>query len=948
MPLLRRELWVCLLTLGGSVFSPQAWAQEPAQQEEDLRPSPHVEFQLVQNELRSLGLKMKTLATDYTDVKLFKGDRVFAERFADAEVLFLLKDYQRACYALYDLVNDPLHEREASYVKALYYMAESQFQTDNLVSARRYFSALVEGSHAPYLVDSIRRLIEIADDRHHWEGLEHYFTLLREQGTLAPAVVYSTVKSLLRQKKPEYVAEMVSSVDPAHILYPKVRYLQGVALIQLAELQNNPEFLAEAIALFDELTRTPDDIPNAADLRDLAAMNRARILLEVGKLTESKDSYQFIARDSPYFEEAMYEVSWAYVESAARAETREARRDEYQKALNTLEILLVSATDERIAAEARILMGNIYIWLTRYNQAVEVFAEVTDKYRPIRDDLEAVQTKMVDPVEFYEELAVKAETGSGYIPAIALKWASEEDGLQDALAVVGDLDDAEKMVNESNEIVENMLKMLSADKKAAFFPGLQSARARTLEIDNRLVSVSERLLEVERRLVIEHLSPERRAELELILAERAGLQGSYNELPKSQEDYETRAGRMRVRMQEVQKEAFRLQWSLEEQKRELVALRRWLNSNPESMPFEDEAMFRSRVQQIDQQISEMSRIQQALVQDIKREQTLVSVTTNDAVAEDEIRARYEANLAREREILSVGQMYLVGQDVSGTSSAVDTRRVSSAMEELIEERKDLDVKKADVKARINEARKEVYRFRWTLMDQKREIARIRKWIRNNPEFVADKGKSNDFRQRLDEVAEVIAGLLERQDGFEKEMVRDEVMDVVTLALQAQEAELESRYEKTFERERELLMSAGGGRENGGLGLVLAIENARKTAANLSGRVGEFKSHLEELSSTKAREMRVQLAREKRAIADQYDALNLARGSAKRIVGEIVAMSIAAVHKRFRNIVMRGDVGVLDVAWQLKERQTEDINTTLAQQRRELKQLDEQFRSVLEE
>ncbi len=46
--------------------------------------------------------------------------------------------------------------------------------------------------------------------------------------------------------------------------------------------------------------------------------------------------------------------------------------------------------------------------------------------------------------------------------------------------------------------------------------------------------------------------------------------------------------------------------------------------------------------------------------------------------------------------------------------------------------------------------------------------------------------------------------------------------------------------------------------------------------------------------------------------------------------------------------MRGDVGTLDVAWQLKELQTKDIETKLAEQRRELKQLDAQFKSVLEE
>jgi len=949
MPLLRTRQWIWVLACLAMFVNGHVWAAESESDEiVDTRPPPEVEFQIVQDQLRALGVNMKNLVTDYSNVKLFKGDKLFAERLADSEVLFLLKDYQRSCFALYELVNDPMYRSEPGYVKALYYMAEAQFQTGNLVSAKRYFGKLVERGEKTYLIDSIRRLVEIADKRHQWEGLEKHFDLLRKQGNLAPAVVYSTVKSLLKQNKPELVPDMVNSVDPQHFLYPKIRYFYGVALIELSRSQAKPELLMEAAQVFDELTRISDDFPDAADLRDLAAMNRARILMETGMLTESKDSYQFIARNSPYFEEAMFEVTWAYVESAARAETTEARIAEYRKALNTIEILLVSVSDARIAAEARILMGNIYIWLGRFNEALDAFSQVTDKYAPIRDDLEVVQTKMVDPVEFYEELAVKSETASGYIPQMALEWANEEQGLQEAMAVVTDLNDAEQMVNDSSEIVENMLKMLSDDESAAFFPGLQPARARTMELDNSLLTVTKNLLDVERRLVMKHLSPQRRKEIELILAERSRLEGAYEALPKSKEDYESRAGRMRVKMQAIQKEAYRLQWSLEEQRRELVGLRRWLNSNPDSLPFEDEAMFRSRVQQIDQQILEMETLQKGLVQDIKREKTLVSVTTEEGVDDDDIRARYEATLAREREILSIGQMYLVGQNISGKTPSQENNRVSSQMKDLIAERKLIDDKKAAVETRLKDARQQLYKFRWTLMDQKREVARIRKWIRNNPEFVEDATKNQEFRGRLDEVASVIEGLLERQDGFEKELVRDEVVDVVMLALQAEGEELDQRYQKTFDRERNLLMSAGGDGEDSGLALVLAIEKSRTQAAKLNGQLADFKVYLHELGGTKAREMKVQLAREQRAISDQYKALALARGNAKRIVGEIAASSIAAVQKRFQNIVMRGDVGILDVAWQLKERQTKDIETKLAEQRRELKQLDEQFKSVLEE
>ena len=189
MPLLCTRKWVGLLACTGLLVGAPAYAEDADSGDElvDTRPPPQVEFQIVQDEIRALGVKMKTLTNDYTNVKLFKGDKLFAERLTDSEVLFLLKDYQRACFALYDLVNDPMYRSEPGYMKALYYMAESQFQTGNLVSAKRYFGEYVESGEKTFLIDSIRRLVEIADKRHQWDGLEQYFAVLRQQGNLAPA-----------------------------------------------------------------------------------------------------------------------------------------------------------------------------------------------------------------------------------------------------------------------------------------------------------------------------------------------------------------------------------------------------------------------------------------------------------------------------------------------------------------------------------------------------------------------------------------------------------------------------------------------------------------------------------------------------------------------------------------------------------------------------------------
>ena len=51
-------------------------------------------------------------------------------------------------------------------------------------------------------------------------------------------------------------------------------------------------------------------------------------------------------------------------------------------------------------------------------------------------------------------------------------------------------------------------------------------------------------------------------------------------------------------------------------------------------------------------------------------------------------------------------------------------------------------------------------------------------------------------------------------------------------------------------------------------------------------------------------------------------------------------------RRFYDIVVRADVGIIDVAWALKQQRTDKISQMVREQKRELKLLDDEFREVL--
>ena len=65
-------------------------------------------------------------------------------------------------------------------------------------------------------------------------------------------------------------------------------------------------------------------------------------------------------------------------------------------------------------------------------------------------------------------------------------------------------------------------------------------------------------------------------------------------------------------------------------------------------------------------------------------------------------------------------------------------------------------------------------------------------------------------------------------------------------------------------------------------------------------------------------------------------------------GGVFAESFKQVAQRFYNIVVRADVGIIDVAWALKQTKTDENSRLVREKKRELKLLDDEFKELLKE
>lgn len=94
------------------------------------------------------------------------------------------------------------------------------------------------------------------------------------------------------------------------------------------------------------------------------------------------------------------------------------------------------------------------------------------------------------------------------------------------------------------------------------------------------------------------------------------------------------------------------------------------------------------------------------------------------------------------------------------------------------------------------------------------------------------------------------------------------------------------------------------------------------------------------------QLKATLAQEKQQLAAMRAELAEHSAESRAIGGGVLAASFREVKAKFYDIVVRADVGTIDVAWSQKEDNDDDLKRLSFQRQRELKQLNDEFRDVI--
>ena len=653
-------------------------AMASAASAEDTRVSAGTAARLdqVSAQLRNASENLGVVETQYVGKGEPGTQATLDRRFSDGEIQYLLQDWPTASVLFYDLVSDKAFDASPKRPDALWYLGDSLYQQGNFASCRLYLRELLT-QDSPRYREGLARYLEASSKLNDWGDLEPYLARARgPDGRLPPEVQYIYGKWLARRRDlpaaerrkraEEALTELTG--EGGRYRLPSL-YLLGVLRVSDGDWNGALERLRQVTA-----SKPKDE--REQRIVELAHLGVARLLVESGKLPEAIDEYQAIGQDSPNFPEALYEMAWAKV-----------RAEDWVGARNATDILLLVAPDSPLAPEAQILQGHLLLKLKRYGEATDTYNGVIGTYAPVRDEIDRLLNVHKDPVTYFDNLLARNERTldvNTLLPPLALKWASTQDDVTDALRVVGALEGGRKGLGDGRTIAERIARALD-ERGSETFPALQEGNTRAEAVANSLVSAQAALDAAEVDALDPLLRSDERLELGRISAEMAPARARMAALPTNAEELATRRKKMQARMDALDREAFRLGTELQSMNAILVATQKWVvdTRNQRKDSPDDERAFVEKMMSEQRSLNAQQQEVDRMRGELQAQRDLVDTSVS---GEEALRAELLAGSGRTEGILAgveprasgeAGQFVARARDLRGQIATLQQRTAAA-------------------------------------------------------------------------------------------------------------------------------------------------------------------------------------------------------------------------------------------------------------------------------
>lgn len=155
-----------------------------------------------------------------------------------------------------------------------------------------------------------------------------------------------------------------------------------------------------------------------------------------------------------------------------------------------------------------------------------------------------------------------------------------------------------------------------------------------------------------------------------------------------------------------------------------------------------------------------------------------------------------------------------------------------------------------------------------------------------------------------------------------------------------DAELRTEYEALLQRERQLLAAAGVRRPR-------EMDRLFAQVADIQGTLDRHDALINTVADERSERMKVVIEEESAKLGTYRERLAELQGETETVVGGITMNNFNKVKQRFYDLVLRADVGRVDVAWARREEHRMRVDLLNRERSRELQAMDDEFQEIMD-
>lgn len=512
-------------------------------------------------EFANLERAIERLTRDYANPIAALRTFSIQRRLIDARVFFELGNYETAAILLLEVVETASFRTSPDYQPTVMLLAKALMEIENVQAARGYLDIVTRGSDAKLVDEARYYLIEMALER---EDKAELARLVQRLGAAATdRTRYAVAKGYFHLGQHGSALNAFQGVSAASELHPLARWYVGVVLTEQRRFD-------QALQEFKSLALLKPKTGSQEKARDLALLGLGRLHAEADRIDQAVNAYQRIGRHSPEYELALYEMAWAHV-----------RREQYDQAMQTVDVLLLVVRDERLNVEGHVLRGRLATLMNNYAEATRSYDRIVERFAPIRNELARFTKDPANIERFFAWLLERSRKGERLTAPLSERttaWLQSGKEMQRVVAVFDSVNHERKEIKETNELAREVERLISAGNRVELFPALKEGWTRALALENRLLLLSSKMLDAQHDAAKPQLSGADLPELEGMVAWRKKLERRFRKLPMSYAAYESRQSAIDERFLDLRRKAFLVGQSLETVERQLLEIEKFVNN----------------------------------------------------------------------------------------------------------------------------------------------------------------------------------------------------------------------------------------------------------------------------------------------------------------------------------------------------------------------------------